>query len=390
MIRRRSPPAPTTPTRCGRPTATCWRSARGVANRRRRRRSTSCRSADPARCARWPRCQTASPTSPGPPTASGWPSPAAPAMPATRPRTSAGSPRARSRRSSPASTTRAGCSIGRSTSTSSPPTARAPVRNLTPGPHQHIGVSWLADSSGVVTSGGAPRRLGPRPVRGPLRRAPRRPDPAAHQADRDLRSPRRLAGWRRPSPSSVPTTRSAARRTTPSASSPSTAVGTAGSRPSSTGRSARRAGLRSPVWLDDDTILATAEDRGDTHLFRLTVDGSQPPEPLTRGPLAVHSFDAAAGRIAMAQADRRAPARDRHARRSRDPHHQQLPRVGEVRRADDRRHRRDRRLDHAPGGLRAAPQVPRAAQRPRRARSPSTASCSSTRPRSRRPPGSSS
>ena len=68
------------------------------------------------------------------------------------------------------------------------------VRNLTPGPHQHHGVSWLADSSGIVDERGAPRGLGPRSVPGPLRRAPRRPDPAAHQADRDLRSPGRLAG----------------------------------------------------------------------------------------------------------------------------------------------------------------------------------------------------
>ncbi len=72
------------------------------------------------------------------------------------------------------------------------------------------------------------------------------------------------------------------------------------------------------MWLDDGTILATAEDRGDTHLFKLVVDGSATPEPLTRGPLTVHSFDAAAGHIAMARADGRAPGRDRHARRSGD------------------------------------------------------------------------
>ena len=145
--RRRSPPAPTTPARCGRRTAAGWPSARGAARRTRRRRCTSCRSTGPARCARSSRCPTASPTWPGRPTASGWRSPAAPATPATRPRTSAGSRRARSRRSSPASTTRAGCSTAPSTCTSWPPTAPAPSRNLTPGPYQHDGVSWLADSS---------------------------------------------------------------------------------------------------------------------------------------------------------------------------------------------------------------------------------------------------
>ena len=50
-------------------------------------------------------------------------------------------------------------------------------RNLTPGPFQHDGVAWLADSSAVVTSAarhdGWDRDL----LRGPLRRPPRRPDP---------------------------------------------------------------------------------------------------------------------------------------------------------------------------------------------------------------------
>ena len=36
------------------------------------------------------------------------------------------------------------------------------------------------------------------------------------------------------------------------------------------------AGVRSPVWLDDDRILAAAEDRGDTHLYELDIAGSTP------------------------------------------------------------------------------------------------------------------
>ena len=47
-------------------------------------------------------------------------------------------------------------------------------RNLTPGPYQHDGIAWLADSSGIVTSAATPRHLGPRPLRGPLRRPARR------------------------------------------------------------------------------------------------------------------------------------------------------------------------------------------------------------------------
>jgi dipeptidyl aminopeptidase/acylaminoacyl peptidase len=68
------------------------------------------------------------------------------------------------------------------------------------------------------------------------------------------------------------------------------------------------AGVRPPVWLDDDTLLATAEDRGETHLYRLAADGSSPPERITTGPHTIHSFDAAGGRIAMAQATVERPA----------------------------------------------------------------------------------
>ena len=62
------------------------------------------------------------------------------------------------------------------------------------------------------------------------------------------------------------------------------------------------------MWFDDDTLLATAEDRGETHLYRLAADGSSPPERITSGPHTIHSFDAAGGRIAMAQATVERPA----------------------------------------------------------------------------------
>lgn len=54
-------------------------------------------------------------------------------------------------------------------------------------------------------------------------------------------------------------------------------------------------------WLDDSTLLAAAEDRGQTHLYRVSVDGAAP-QPLTSGPLAVNSFDTAGGSIAYAAA----------------------------------------------------------------------------------------
>ena len=71
-----------------------------------------------------------------------------------------------------------------------------------------------------------------------------------------------------------------------------------GSAPTSTGRSCRRSGARPPVWESDHTLLAAAEDRGDTHLYRLHADGSAAPSPVTEGRLSVSNFDAAGGTIA--------------------------------------------------------------------------------------------
>src|SRR3954453_374799 len=55
-------------------------------------------------------------------------------------------------------------------------------------------------------------------------------------------------------------------------------------------------GVRSPVWLDDERLLATAEDRGDTHVYELHVDG-RAPKSVTDGRLVVTDFDAAGGVI---------------------------------------------------------------------------------------------
>ena len=107
---------------------------------------------------------------------------------------------------------------------------------------------------------------------------------AAHQADRHLRPPVGLARRHRRSPSSASTTRARTRRTPRSASSPSTGGAHRWISDGLDRTFAPTAGARPPVWLDDDTLLATAEDRGDTHLYRLAADGSAPPEPLTARP----------------------------------------------------------------------------------------------------------
>ena len=104
-----------------------------------------------------------------------------------------------------------------STCTSSTPTAPGTPRNLTPGPHQHDGVSWLPDSSARRHVRPAPRQLGPRLRRRPVRRAARGRDPCAHQPDRQLRRAVGLPGRTAPSPSSASTTRRSTRRTPRSA-----------------------------------------------------------------------------------------------------------------------------------------------------------------------------
>jgi dipeptidyl aminopeptidase/acylaminoacyl peptidase len=56
---------------------------------------------------------------------------------------------------------------------------------------------------------------------------------------------------------------------------------------------------QSPRWLDDATVLATAEDRGNVHLYRLAADGSTAPEPVWRGEGVVTAYDAAGGTVVV-------------------------------------------------------------------------------------------
>ena len=52
-------------------------------------------------------------------------------------------------------------------------------------------------------------------------------------------------------------------------------------------------------WLDDSTLLSAAEDRGETHLYQVTLDAAAP-KRLTSGAITVNSFDAAGGTTAYA------------------------------------------------------------------------------------------
>ena len=54
---------------------------------------------------------------------------------------------------------------------------------------------------------------------------------------------------------------------------------------------------RAPIWLDEDRILVSAEDRGNVHLYALAADGGRAPEPLWDGLGCVTGYDAAVGTV---------------------------------------------------------------------------------------------
>ena len=178
-------------------------------------------------------------------------------------------------------------------------------RNLTPGPHQHSGISWLPDSSAVVTS-------------------------AAHQDgwDIDLFTDLLLVPVKPPTGEGtladgddgiVAITATNAEYYLPSVSPDGTqvafigfndnrlfpqneAVGVVALDPSRwpigpddvTWASAgldRLFGGQAPIWLDDARLLAAAEDRGTRHVYDIDADGSRAPKAVTSGPAIITGFD---------------------------------------------------------------------------------------------------
>ena len=182
-------------------------------------------------------------------------------------------------------------------------------RNLTPGEFQHDGTSWLPDSTGVVTSA-------------------RRHD----SWDRDLAVDLYVVALTRPSDDGSDDdsvrclTAHDGRYGSASVSPDGKLVAFVGFEDPSTYPqnaklgivsidSAPESGIRwisagfdrtfattsgapAPVWESDTHLLAAAEDRGMTHLYRIPSDGSFMPAPLTDGPVTVTSFDAAARVVA--------------------------------------------------------------------------------------------
>ncbi|MCU1401145.1 MAG: hypothetical protein JWN62_4254 [Acidimicrobiales bacterium] len=172
-------------------------------------------------------------------------------------------------------------------------------RNLTPGPFQHDGTSWLADSTAVVTNAGR------------------------HETwDIDLAADLYVV----PVDGSeiVALTEQTGNYFAPSVSPDGTRVALIGSDDPLTDPQnqhvavidlatrqmtwttrdfdrtfASTAGVATPVWIDDQTLLATADDRGRGHIQRITADGTKAPSPITTGERWVRAFDANAGTIGM-------------------------------------------------------------------------------------------
>ena len=170
-------------------------------------------------------------------------------------------------------------------------------RNLTPGPFQHGGVAWTHDSSAIITSA-ARHDEWDRDLAEDLYRI---------DLDGTVTALTHRTGWyRRPSVSPDGTRIALVGYDDPGTYPQNVRVGVLpveGGEPRWISLGLDRtfqptAGDRPPVWLDDERLLATAEDRGETHLYALHVDG-RTPEPRTRGPLTVSDFDSAAGVTAL-------------------------------------------------------------------------------------------
>ena len=180
-------------------------------------------------------------------------------------------------------------------------------RNLTPGNHQHDGVSWLADSSGVVTSGQRHQGwdldfavdLYVIPLEGEIRALTSQT--GTYGLPAVAPDGKRVAFLGTDDPMVYPQNTKVGVMD----------VGGGDIRWVSTDVDrdfAPYPSTRRPVWTDNDTLLVTVEDRGETHLCQVDADGTRTPAPLTKGPLSVLGFDAAGGTVAMAQATVEHPA----------------------------------------------------------------------------------
>ena len=170
-------------------------------------------------------------------------------------------------------------------------------RNLTPGEFQHGGVSWLADSSAVITS--AQRHdtwdldfatdLYLVPLQGEITALT--PHTGIYAAPSAAPSGTTVAFLGYDDASTYPQNVHIA--VTDTVGAPHRWLSKALDRTFEA-----TAGAQSPQWLNDTTLLGTAEDRGQTHLMQVSLDGTGP-VALTSGAITVKAFDHAAGTIAF-------------------------------------------------------------------------------------------
>ncbi len=170
-------------------------------------------------------------------------------------------------------------------------------RNLTPGTFQHDGIAWLPDSSAVTTSSSRHEAwdldlavdLFVIPLDGEARALTKQTGSYSSPAP----SPKGdvIAFIGTDHPDTYP--QNAVIGVIPSTGGAHRWVSSKLDRTFET-----TAGTQRPRWIDDDTLLCTAEDRGQTHLYRVHVDGKAP-EALTSGAITVKSIDEGGGTIAF-------------------------------------------------------------------------------------------
>ncbi|MGI9644868.1 MAG: prolyl oligopeptidase family serine peptidase [Ilumatobacteraceae bacterium] len=187
-------------------------------------------------------------------------------------------------------------------------------RNLTPGGNQHSGVAWRADSSAVITSA-ARHDTWDRDLTSDLYECPLDAGAEPHRltgTDGVYHTPSvspdgsKIAFIGSPDPLTYPQNARVGVIPAGREDVPADEIVWASAGHDRTFEAIF--GMPIPVWEDDQTLLATAEDRGATHLYRITADGSAPPEPLTSGPVTVAGLSAAAGVIATTRTTIQRPA----------------------------------------------------------------------------------
>ncbi|CAN5618993.1 S9 family peptidase [soil metagenome] len=170
-------------------------------------------------------------------------------------------------------------------------------RNLTPGEFQHDGIAWLPDSSAITTSS-------QRHETWDLDLAS---DLYVVPLDGEIRALTNQTGsYSMPSPSPDGEQVAFMGADNPDTYPQNVSIGVvpvAGGAHRWVSSKLDRtfettAGSQRPRWIDESTLLCTAEDRGQTHLYRVHTDGKGP-DAITKGPITVKSFDEAGGTIAF-------------------------------------------------------------------------------------------